>query len=164
MKIARVLKLGTECRDKATALKGTVTHWIMNMGGGIDYLFQPKGLNEEGQPLKKLYLCQERLAVKETDFEMVEVPFEILGSKVTNKASGFTGMAVQFVRHPSGCFHVEIQPEGTLPKKGTPVTTNDFDIRECVGEKIPKLSEPQMKKSTAERPSPSERPERRTYG
>jgi hypothetical protein len=164
MKTVSVLKLGIECRDKATGLKGTLTHWLMNMGGGIDYLFQPKGLDEEGQPLKRLYLCLERLSVKEGDFEMVEVPFEILGTHVTNKASGFTGMAVAFVRHINGCFHIDVQPQGTLPKKGTPIASHEFDLRGCVGDKIPKLSEAARKKSTQEEPSPAEVPARKSYG
>jgi len=155
MKNIRVLKLGTECRDNATNLTGTLTHWLMDMSGRIEYLFQPKGLNEEGQPLKRLALCTERLSVKEEDFEAVDVPFEILGTQVTNKASGFTGMAVQFIRHINGCFHVEIQPKGTLLKKGTPIQSNEFDLRECVGDKIPTLTKKARKESITQEPSPS---------
>lgn len=160
----RVLKLGTESRDKATGLHGTVTHWIMDMGGTIEYLFQPKGLDEEGAPLKKLYLCAARLEMQDSDYESVEVPFDILGSQVTDKASGFTGMAVRFVRHINGCFHVEIQPEGTLPKKGTPIQARDFDLlRGCIGERIPVLTEEEKQESQRRNPSPSEIPERPSY-
>jgi hypothetical protein len=159
----QVLTLGTECRDKATEITGTVTHWVMNMGGRVEYLFQPRGLDEEGAPLKKLYLCRERLEVSEGNFEMVEVPFEILGSQVTDKASGFTGMATQFIRHINGCFHVEIQPKGMLPKKGTVTQSRDFDLRACVGEKIAVLTDEERSASHRERPSPSERPQPRQY-
>lgn len=159
-----VLKLGTECRDTATGLQGTVTHWVMNMSKRIEYLFQPKGLDEEGAPLKKLYLCAERLEVTSSDYETIEVPFEVLGSQVTDRASGFTGMAVQFIRHLNGCFHVEIQPEGVLPKKGTPIQSREFDLlRGCVGDKIPTLTEQEKKDSMQRHPSPSEIPERRVY-
>lgn len=161
MKKVKVLKLGVECGEKATGLMGTLTHWVINMGGVVDYVFQPKGLNEEGQPLKKLYLCLERLSVKEVNFETVEVPFEILGTQVTDRASGFNGMAIAFVRHFNGCFHVDIQPRGTLPKTGAPISSHDFDLRCCTGEKIIELTKPQLKKSRAERPSPSDMPERR---
>lgn len=160
----QVLILGTECLDRATQLIGTLTHWIMDMGGRVQYLFQPKGLNEEGQPLKKLFMSQERFEVTAADYETVEVPFEILGTLVTHKASGFAGMAVEFVRHINGCFHVVVQPRGTLPKKGTPIASCEFDLRELTGEMIQKLTAEQHKKSIEDKPSPSEVPERRSYG
>ncbi len=154
MKI-RVLKLGTECRDKATQLEGTITHWSCDMEGRISYLFQPKGLNEEGHPVLKLFLNEKRLEVTKADFEEVEVPFEILGTEVTDKASSFTGMAVDFIRHINGCFHVVIQPAGMLLKKNTPVVALDFDLRGCTGEKIPVLTEKKLVRSRSEKPSPT---------
>ena len=165
MKRVTVLKLGTECRDRATQLKGTLTHWLLDMGGNVEYIFQPRGLNEEGQPIKKLGFCLERLVVGEADFETVEVPFEILGTEVSDKASGFTGMAVRFVRHLNGCFHVEIQPAGTVKNKGeTPIASNEFDLRGCTGKMVPKLTEPARKKSHAETPSPEGLPARKSFG
>lgn len=154
MKI-RVLKLGTECRDRATELDGTITHWVCDMGTKISYLFQPRGLNEEGQPVQRLYLSEERLDITGLNFEDIEVPFEILGTTVTDKASGFTGMAVEFVRHINGCFHVVIQPAGRLAKNNTPVKAYDFDLRGCTGEKIVELTEPQLKRSHSATPSPT---------
>ncbi|MFA5745160.1 MAG: hypothetical protein WC887_03030 [Candidatus Paceibacterota bacterium] len=150
-----VLKFGTEYLDKATELKGTLTHWILNMGGEVQYLFRPKGLDEEGQPIKQLFLCAERLDVQENDFETVEVPFDILGTICTDKASGFTGMAVQFIRHINGCFHIQVQPAGML--KGGPISNNDFDIRELTGDKIPVLTEKEKEEIPL---SPSEHPRR----
>ncbi|MCX6790110.1 MAG: hypothetical protein NTV60_01120 [Candidatus Kaiserbacteria bacterium] len=161
MKRVQVLKLGTTCEDRATGLKGTLTHWIIQMSGVIDYVFQPKGLDENGQPFKKLYLCLDRLSVKEGDFEMVDVPFEILGTQVTDKASGFNGMAIAFIRHINGCFHVDIQPKGTVPKTGAPISSHDFDLRSCTGKKIIELSKPALEKSRVEKPSPSDMPQRR---
>jgi hypothetical protein len=154
MKI-KVLKLGTVCLDKATNLQGTLTHWGINMGARISYLLQPKGLNDEGQPVQKLYLEEERLSVKPEDFEEVEVPFEILGTQVTSKASGFTGMAVEFIRHINGCFHVVIQPQGLSEKTKAPIRKCDFDLRECTGDKIVELSQQELARSKRERPSPT---------
>lgn len=156
----RVLKLGTECKDSATGLKGTLTHWIMDMGGVVSYLFQPRGLTDEGQPVERLYLCRARLITKDADHEMIEAPFEILGSKVTDKASGFTGTAITLIRHLNGCFHIEIQPAGVLPTK-KPIQTRDFDVRACTGEKIPVLTPAQRRASEEEAPSPTQRPRRR---
>ena len=154
-RIIKVIKLGTVCADKATELTGTLTHWIYNMDGHIDYLFQPKGLNEDGQPVDKLYLEVDRLKVKSKDFENVTVPDEILGTQVTDKASGFTGMAVSFIRHINGCFHVSIQPKGVLAKNNSPIKRCDFDLRSCEGKEIKKLSEAEKKKSEEEEPSPN---------
>lgn len=152
----RVIKLGTVCTDKATKLKGTVTHWLCNMGKRIDYLFQPEGLNpEDGQPVKKIILEEERLGVSPEYFEEVEIPFEILGTHVTSKASGFSGMAVEFVRHINGCFHVVIQPSGVLNKTNSPVLKTDFDLRECTGDMITKMDEEQLKTSKENTPSPT---------
>lgn len=151
----RVLKLGTKCRDKATGLTGTLTHWNLDMMGSVMYLFQPYGLDEEGQPVPKLFLCPKRIEGAEDEFEEVEVPFEILGTQVTNKPSGFKGMAIEFVRHINGCFHVVIQPAGMIAKKNIPIRGHDFDLRECAGEKITQLGEVELKQSKKDHPSPT---------
>jgi hypothetical protein len=155
MKI-RVLKLGEVCTDKATGLTGTLTHWLFDMGQRIDYIFQPQGLNpDNGQPVNKIFIELERLETTENQFEEVEVPFEILGTIVTNMASGFKGMAVNFVRHVNGCFHVAIQPAGRLSKTNSPIQKAEFDLRECSGKMIQKLTDEQLKKSKEKRPSPT---------
>ena len=154
MKIT-VLKLGTVCLDVATKLQGTLTHWVLDMDQRVQYLFQPYGLDEDGRPVRKLFLGPGRLEVTPSDFEEVEVPFEILGTTVTAKASGFTGMGVEFVRHINGCFHVTIQPTGVSPKTKTPIDKLDFDLRECTGPHVVELPEPELKKSRQDRPSPT---------
>jgi hypothetical protein len=151
----KVAKLGTVCKDRATELTGTLTHWIYNMDGHVDYLFQPKGLTEEGQPVDKLYLEIDRLKLKSGDFEDIVIPAEILGTQVTDKASGFTGMAVSFIRHINGCFHVAIQPKGLLAKNNSPIKRCEFDLRGCEGKEIKKLSEAEKKKSEKDEPSPN---------
>lgn len=153
--LVRVLKLGTECQDKATKLRGTLTHWCIDLGGTLNYLFQPKGLDEEGQPVQKLFLPKERLDVGDEEFEEIDVPMEILGTVVTDNPSGFTGTAIEFIRHINGCFHVVVQPEGLLPKKNTPIGRCDFDLRRCSGKKIPKLSEKARQESIKKEPSPT---------
>jgi hypothetical protein len=155
MKI-RALKLGSVCTDRATDIKGTITHWILDTGRRIDYLFQPPGTNpEDGQPIMKIVLELERLETTKDQFEVVEVPFDILGSIVTDKASGFTGTAVSFIRHINGCLHVTIQPSGVLPKTRAPIHRAEFDLRGCVGKMIPKLTPKQLEKSIEKHPSPT---------
>ena len=152
----RMVKLSTPCREKATDLKGMVTHAIIGMDQSIKYLFQPRGTNpEDGQPLKRIFVGLERLIVPKENFEDVEIPFEILGTQVTDKASRFTGMAIEFVRHTHGCFHVMIQPKGILPKTGLPVEQAEFDLRQCEGPMISKLSEEELARSKKKNPSPT---------
>ncbi len=154
MKI-RVVKLGIPCRDKATGLQGMLTHWLCNMGKVVTYLFQPKGLNADGGPVDKIAMELERLEVTGAMFEEVEIPFEILGTEIYDKASGFKGMAVAFVRHINGCFHVQIQPSGVLKKTNSPIPKEDFDLRQCAGKKITQLSKAELAKSQRENPSPT---------
>lgn len=155
MRMFELLKLRTRCREKATGLMGMVTHWIMDTSGVVRYFFQPEGLDEHGQPVPKLCVCIAQLQVRKAHFEKVKVPFQILGSQVTDTASKFSGMATFFIRHPNGCFHVEIQPKGKLAKKGTPIYPCDFDLRQCKGRMIPVLTERARKKSEKKEPSPS---------
>lgn len=143
--------------DKATQLEGVLTHWIIGMNGNPCYLFQPKGLDGDNQPINPIAVEAPRLEVKSSDFEKVEVPFEILGTTVTDTASGFKGMAVEFMRHINGCLHVYIQPAGTRTDGKSPIRKCDFDLRSCEGEAITKMSERELKESEKETPSPSGR-------
>jgi len=151
----RVLRMGTVCEDKASRILGQITLWLMGMSGQITYFLQPKGLNDEGQPLSTLHMPVERLIVKDDDFEKVEIPFEILGTEVEDNASGFNGMATGFVCHFNGCFHVIIQPPGVVEKTGQHIKDADFDLRRCSGEKIPVLTPVEKKESEKKQPSPT---------
>jgi len=151
-----MLKLTTPCREKATGLNGMVTHAIIKMDKSIKYLFQPRGINpDDGQPVTKIFVGPERLILSPKDFKYVDIPFEILGTQVTDKASGFTGMATEFVRYTHGCFHVIIQPKGTLKKTNSPINHTEFDLRQCEGPMIKKLSQPELTKSKQKNPSPT---------
>jgi hypothetical protein len=152
----QLIKIHTRCRDKATQLEGTLTHWSIDMDGAVNYLFQPPGLNpEDGQPVSAVYLEVSRLEIIDSDaYEEVEIPFDILGSQVVHDASGFNGMATMFVRHPHGCFHVMIQPSGVLDKTKCPIKSRDFALTGCSGNKIPKLSPDEKKIEEIKKPSP----------
>jgi hypothetical protein len=158
MEKIRVLMLGTRCRDKASGLMGTLTHLVLNMGRQVAYVFQPRGLDEDCQPMAHIALEEDRFEVVEDMFERIDVPTEVLGTQVVDEASGFTGMATRFVRHLNGCFHVEIQPAGVVPKTGKPIRCRDFDLRGCTGEMIKPLTQPELAESKKERPSPVDTP------
>lgn len=155
MKTIKVIKLGTQGVDKATKLEGTLTHWFYEFDGHIEYVFQPRGLDNEGQPINAICIVPERLEnITQTEYEEVIVPDEILGTQVIEKASGFMGIAISFIRHINGCFHVTIQPEGLNSQRNGPVKHYDFDLRSCEGEKITALSEEKLKESKKKTPSP----------
>lgn len=154
MEIFRVIKLGTVCTDKATGLTGTLTHAGISMGKHILYIFQPKGVDDKGQPLRNLLVEAERLKGVENRFEDLEVPFEILGTVVTDKATGFSGMAISFTQHINGCFHVWIQPKGSVKNTNEPIEKNDFDLRGCEGVMIKKMNAAALKQSKKDQPSP----------
>ncbi len=150
----RLLTLGKVYADRATAIKGTLTHWFVDMDHHVTYLLQPNALNSEGQPAKKILLGAKRLAHSDVDFEEIDVPTNILGTEVKHKLTAFTGMAIELAQHINGCLHICIQPKGLVASSGQPHKTSDFDIRECVGEQIPVLSQEEVKASHATTPSP----------
>ncbi len=152
MKLIRVVKLGKPCGDIATGLSGQMTHWIIGMSHSVAYLFQPRGLNpKDGQPVEKIHLDSGRVKADDGDWEEVEVPVDILGTQVTDKASGFSGMATALIMHSTGCFHVQIQPSGVIQETNSPIERRDFALVQCEGEAIPKLDEKEEKRK---RPSP----------
>lgn len=152
----KVIKLGTKCVDKAIQHQGMVTHLFCNMEKRINYLFQPRVLNpENGLPVKSILVEQERLDISLENMEEIELPFEILGTPVTDEGTGFTGMAVEFVRHLNGCFHIIIQPSGLLKSTNSPVQKAEFDPRRCSGPMIKQMSDEEFKKSLIKDPSPT---------
>jgi hypothetical protein len=74
---------------------------------------------------------------------------------VTDRASGFKGKAVHLTLHINGCIHALVQPKGPIPKTGDMIEAADFDIRRLSGKNVPKLTEPEMKKSVKKHPSPA---------
>src|SRR5688572_1954638 len=128
-----MFKLQTPMTDKATGLDGHLTH-LQVEGGNRMYIFQPKGLTDEGEPIDSFWISPDRVVGGE------EIPdpylgLEILGSIVKDKATGFEGMAVASVLHPNGCLHLDVQPAGKT-KSGKKVPRHNFDLRELEGEKI----------------------------
>ncbi len=149
-----ILQLGKTYTDRATAIEGTLTHWFIDMDHHVTYLLQPNGLDSEGQPIRKILLGVSRLTHSAEDFEEVDVPTNILGTEVKHKLTTFTGMAIELAQHINGCFHVFIQPKGLVTSSGQPHKSSDFDLRECVGEQIPVLSQEEVKASHTATPSP----------
>ncbi len=156
MKSLNVLRLGESYVDRASGVEGVLTHWFCNLDFIVNYLFQPKGLNESGQPHEKIVICAGRLVHSDKHLEKVDAPLNVLGTLATEKISGFTGMVVGLDKHLNGCVHLTIQPKGLLPGKTGIVEDANFDIRGCEGEAIPVLTKEEQRVSEEKHPSPCE--------
>lgn len=147
--------LNTDVTDSATGLLGRLIHLQLELGDIRFYNFQPRGLNpKDGQPVGRFWLVPSRILNAAPEIER-EIPVEVLGTDVTDDASGFTGTATALTLHPSGCVHISVQPRGSLAETGGRIEVCDFDIRRVSGPAIPKLTEPQRAQAERTNPSPS---------
>lgn len=151
-----MFKLGVMVKDKVTGRDGVLTHCqLLPETGPAYYNFQPKGLNKEtGEPLDHVWITPSRIAASRGTCT-VDLPMEVLGTIVKDKASGYTGTAVHMIVHISGCVHFEVQAKGVLSKTGLTVKLQDFDILRLEGKAIPVLSEKQAEQEKKFRPSPA---------
>lgn len=129
----QLIKMHTMCKDTATGLEGTVTAAEVHKDGSVDYIFTPKGLSPETMlPLSRIHLHSWRLTVKPEDFEMKEIPTDMIGNTVTHTISGYKGMVIGIVVHLNGCIHYVLQAEGRT-KDLNPVKVIEVDPRSCDG-------------------------------
>lgn len=150
----KIIPLRTKAKDIATGFKGMLTHLFVGMDRVQKYALQPHMLTSDTrQPVKPYWLPSEQL---KHDGELVEqeLPLDVIGTQVTDEASGFSGMCIGLTLHSSGCVHIDIQPSGTT-KEGARVEVENFDIRRCTGPALKKLSEPKRQESERRNPSPS---------
>jgi hypothetical protein len=158
--VKTIIELGSIVTEKATASRGMLTHMQVETNNTRMYLFQPNGLNPEtGHPVKKMWVVEERLEGGQRIVEP-ELPLAVLGTKVTDIATGFTGIAVSIVLHISGCVHVNVQPRGKLDKTGAAIEECDFDIRRLKGEAIPVMTKAEIVADQKVKPSPIDIPKR----
>ena len=146
----KMFKLNSAVEDTVSGLKGTVTLAQIDMEKVIIYLVQPKGLTSSGEINEAKWFVGARLSGKET--EEKDVPFEILGTVVRDKITGFRGIATSLVYHVSGCLHVQFASRET---KKAPSTAYDFSVLRLEGEAIRKMNETEKKVEMKKRPSPS---------
>ena len=148
-----ILKLGVPVVDRATGLKGMLTHAEISISGRILYQFRPQGLDKDTQhPVKGMWIDVDKRI--EGELVDVDMPMEVLGTEVKEVNSGFKGMAVGLVQHISGCVHVVIQPKGQT-KNGDPIGPLDTDILLLEGKAIPKKTEVEQTEHKKKFPSPA---------
>lgn len=149
-----IIKVKSIATDSASGQSGMVTHFHQSATGGRQYHIQPKGLNPETQhPVDGVWAVES--LIKDATFVEVDLPLDVIGTIVTDQASGFSGTAVALTLHTNGCVHIEVQAKGQIAKTLAPIKVFDFDIRRLTGVKVPKLTEEEIVRSERRHPSPS---------
>lgn len=160
----KLLELGTKVVDSASATNGMLTHAQIGGDDAIAYLFQPEGINPEtGQPVKEQWIVGST-RIKYGKIIDVDMPLDIMGKQVTDKASGFKGEIIHLTLHISGCVHALVQAKGIVKKTGALIEPVDFDIRRLSGKCLPALNETEKKKDIKKKPSPASMPSLTPYG
>lgn len=149
MKKITVFKKSAIAENIATGIKGAIIMIDFQSENTIHYLIQPKGLDSKGEPFKPIWTLSNLVKCKET--EELDVPVEILRTKVKDKITGFSGLATSITYHISGCIHVTI----TAKSSDNSLSAYECSITRCEGPAIKKMTEKEIKKERAERPSPA---------
>lgn len=120
-------KLGSMIVDTTTEIEGMLTVLALDMGGNRHYLFQPALLSTKTKkPVDTYWIVESRIDKLVT--EVLYLPMDVLGTVVTDKATNFTGTAVQLYYHLNGCIHFEVKPKGIL-EDGESIKSHEFDWR-----------------------------------
>ncbi|MDP1814450.1 MAG: hypothetical protein Q8K92_08375 [Leadbetterella sp.] len=149
----RILELGEMVVDSVTQLSGMLTLANIDADRNEFYFFQPALISSETlHPVDGFWLEKSRIeGGKQVD---VELPLHVLGTVVVDKATGFSGTAIQVYYYQNGCVHLEVKPAGIVPKTGQPIPGKEFDIRRLKGEALVELTKKQLKASKEDAPSP----------
>lgn len=153
------MELGEFIKEKASEIEGMLTHLRLESGNNRHYLFQPRGLSPETGLLIDPFWIDESRILGGTP-TTADLPIEILGTQVEDKASGFKGLAIDMTYHINGCVHFYVKPKGVIEKTGATIRSQEFDLRRLKGDAIKVLTKEEIKKSQQENPSPAGFPDR----
>lgn len=149
----QMFSLNQQCKDKATGRKITLTHAVLTPMGVMFYLAQPDALNPKtGRPVDTIRVTPDR--VVDGKAEDISVPLEVIGTKVTDKATGMKGVVTTLVMHPGNCLHATVLPAGLADGNETPECV-EIDIRRLKGPAIVEMTAEERKASEKKSPSPS---------
>ena len=108
------IKLGSTVRDAITGFTGIATQRCDHLNGNVQYAIQPKG-KEDGSYPDAMFLDYHTLDVIDEGVSDRATPVAessiVLGQKVRDKASGFTGIATMKNSYLNGCVHFGVLPE-----------------------------------------------------
>jgi hypothetical protein len=152
-----MLKLGTIVTDSVTNRKGMLTIYNVDMAHNELYVFQPSGLNPKTKkPLETSWINPARIV---GGIEVVsDLPLEVLGTKVEDKATGFKGTVTAIDRHINGCVHLDIKSPEIIEETGESVDLINLDIRRLRGEAIVELDGDILEQNRKDNPSPEHKP------
>lgn len=153
----KYLKLGKIVTDNVANVDGMLTILCVDMSGNITYVFQPSLLNKRTKaPVDTYWICGERIINGEN--VEIDLPIEILGTQVKDKATGFIGTAIDIYYYINGCIHINVKPSGTIDETGETIKAYEFDIRRLEGEFIVEMSDEELDDSRKTNPSPEHKP------
>lgn len=156
----KLLTLGEKVYDKATDQNGILTLCLINMDHKIQYAFQPARLNETtGKPVKTYWVSKAQIeGYTETE---TELPLNVLGTSVRDKATGYEGTATEMMIHINGCVHFYVQSPKIMAESGETAEAIELDIRRLEGPEIQVMTKEELQESHKTKPSPEMMPERR---
>lgn len=108
------IKLGSTVRDAITGFTGIATQRCDHLNGNVQYAIQPPGKDDGSYPdamfldYHTLDVIDEGVSERGTPVAETEI---VLGQKVRDKATGFTGIATMKNSYLNGCVHFGVQPE-----------------------------------------------------
>ena len=155
--IKSIIELGTIIKDVPSDISGMLIILMIDDSNNEHYLFQPSMLNPETkQPVESFWVGKSRIQNGNTI--QVDIPLEILGTLVEDKATGFSGTATAIEYHLNGCTHFSVKPKGVIKSTGEAIKSREFDIRRLKGKAITQLTKEQLEKSKIDTPSPEYKP------
>lgn len=149
----KFFKLGTLIKDTVTGTSGMLVMHCIDIDRNTTYVYQPSALNPKtGAPVDRIQLHSKR--IEGGILVEVDLPLNILNTKARDKATGFEGTIVGLDYHLSGCIHLDVKPEGTLPESGNTIDVQSFDIRRLEGPSLKSFDEKKLRESLVDSPSP----------
>lgn len=151
----KIYKLGSIVKDLATKQSGMLTSLHIHTDQSLMYSLQPNEINPtDGLPVNSFWIAPNRIKTDQAQVE-IDLPLEVLGTEVIDKATGLKGTAIVLIVHISGCVHVDVQPTGVLKTTKEKIATYNLDIRRLKGKAIKELTETQLEQSRKTNPSPT---------
>ena len=151
MKVS-ILELGEMVVDSVTQLSGMLTVLSLDADDNEFYFFQPALISPETEhPVDGFWIGKSR--IKGSKEVSVELPMHVMSTTLSDKATGFSGKAIQLYYYLNGCVHVEIKPAGLIAKTGQPIPAREFDLRRLKGNALEEISKEEMEESKTKTPS-----------
>lgn len=150
------IRLGMKVRDPASGLTGIASFRSQQLSGTVQYAIQPQG---DGDTIPEGHFVDDFMLEFVDDGVSARTPAAdpnaryILGEKLKDTVTGFTGIAVERVTYLNGCVHYTLQPhekKKSLVARliNDPARATHFDFK-----RLEKIDDGVVEK-TAKKPTP----------